>query len=288
MEWGDLKHFLAVARCGSLTGAALRLKTTAAPVGRKVEALERQLGARLFHRTQSGYTLTKTGESIQAKAEEVEEAALAVERIALGQDLLPVGRVRVTTSPEMAVLLIAPKLAAFRKRYPDIVLEVVTAGEVFNLTKREADVALRTVRPQHGDFILRRAGTWNYGLYASSSYAKAHGLKPGSLDFSGIEIITATEERARFMGASWFLKHAPNATVGLATNTRRMQHAACKAGVGVAILPTLLGDTDSDLIRLLSPDQVISEQLWLVVHRDLRRTARIRAVMEFLGKLAPK
>lgn len=288
MDWGDLKHFLAVARCGSLTGAAADLKTTAATVGRKIEGLETQLGIRLFDRTQAGYTLTKAGENIRGKAEEVEDAALALERTALGHDLLPVGRVRVTTSPEMATLLIAPKLASFRKRYPDIVLEVVAAGEVFNLTRREADVALRTIRPEHGDFIIRRAGTWNYGLYASKSYADAHALRPGSVDFSTIDIITATEERSRFMGASWFHNHAPDATVALATNTRRMQYAACKAGVGLAILPSLLGDSDPDLIRLLSPDQVISERLWLVVHRDLRRTVRVRAVLEFLAALVPK
>ena len=101
MEWGDLKYFLAVARGGSLTAAALSLKTTAATVGRRVEALERQLGVRLFDRTQAGYRLTKTGEIIWTKAQEVEEAALALERVAFGNDLRPAGRVRVTTSPEM-------------------------------------------------------------------------------------------------------------------------------------------------------------------------------------------
>jgi DNA-binding transcriptional LysR family regulator len=229
MEWDDLKHFLAVARSGSLTEAARILKTSAATVGRRIAALESKLGARLFDRKQTGYSLTESGEAIRLRAEEVEEAVLSLEREALGRDLRPTG-----------------------------------------------------MRPTQGDFVIRRAGSWDFGLYAAKSYAETHNLKPELSDFSNADIITWTEEWAHLRGGPWFAKHAPNSNIALASDSRRVHQAACKAGVGVAILPCYLSDRDPDLIRLLPPERVLSVELWIVVHRDLIHTARVRAVMDFL------
>src|SRR4051812_35931293 len=125
MEWDDLKHFLAVARSGSLTAAARALKTTAATVGRRVTALEARLGARLFDRKQTGFTLTESGEATRRKAEEVEQAVLSLERETLGRDLRATGRVRLTTTDDIAALAVAPHLAEFGRRFPQISLEIV-------------------------------------------------------------------------------------------------------------------------------------------------------------------
>ena len=282
MEWDDLKHFLAVARSGSLTGAAHTLKTSPATVGRRVAALESRLGARLFDRKQTGYALTESGEAIRLKAEEVEEAILSVERKALGRDLRATGKVRLATAEDIAALMIAPRLPQFRESFPGIILELVANWDVVNLTRREADIALRTARPMHGDFVVRRAGSWRCGLYATRRYAKEHDLKPGLDDLSNAEIITWTEDGTYFRGGPWFARHARNSAIVFSANSRQIQYAACKAGLGVAILPCLAADHDPDLIRLLPADRVRSMDLWLVVHRDLLRTARVRAVMDFL------
>jgi DNA-binding transcriptional LysR family regulator len=287
MEWDDLKHFLAVARCGSLSEAARALKTSAATVGRRIAALEEGLGARLFERAQTGYALTESGDAVRAKAEQVEEAVLAVERAALGRDLRASGRVRIATAEDIATFVIAPKLGEFRRTYPGIFVELAASWDVVNLSRREADIGVRSVRPMHGDFVIRRIGVWNCSLYASKDYAAAHGLAPGRDDFEGVDIISWTEEHA-FRGGDWFEKNARNVPVVIAANSRLIQYAACKAGLGVAILPCVAADCDSDLVQLLPPERVRSVDLWLVAHRDLVRTARVRAAMDFIAEIIPK
>jgi len=282
MEWDDLKHFLAVARAGTLAEAARQLKTSPATVGRRVAALEARLGARLFDRKQTGYTLTETGAAILSNAEEVEEAVLSVEREALGRDLNISGRVRLATSDELAANVITPHFSEFRRCYPRIVLEVVARHDLANLSRREADIALRTARPEQGNLVVRRAGWWRCALYAAKSYAAAHDLKPGIRDFPNLDIITWTEECAHLRGGPWFAEHAPDAIVALQANSRRIQYGACKAGLGLAILPCLSADHDPDLIRLLPPEQVFAAELYLVTHSDLAQTARVRAVIDFL------
>jgi DNA-binding transcriptional LysR family regulator len=281
MEWDDLKHFLAVARAGSLADASRQLRTSPATVGRRVAALEARLGARLFNRNQTGYTLTETGSAIVSKAEEVEEAVLSVEREALGRDLNVSGRVRLATSDELAANVITPHFSEFRRCYPRILLEIVARIELANLSRREADIALRTARPEQSNLVVRRTGWWKCALYAAKSYAAAHKLKPGIHNFSNLDIITWTEEFAHMRGGPWFAEHAPDATVALQASSRRIQYGACRAGVGLAILPCLSADHDPDLIRLLPPEQVSVVELYLVTHRDLAQTARVRAVLDF-------
>jgi DNA-binding transcriptional LysR family regulator len=288
MEWDDLKHFLAVARSGSLIEAARGLKSSPATVGRHIAALESKLGARLFDRQQTGYTLTESGEAIRLKAEDVEEAILSVEREAVGRDLRVTGKVRLAASDDVATHIVAPHLAQFKRSYPDISLDLIARMDLVNLTRREADIALRGMRPAQGDFIVRRAGSWPFGLYAAKTYAEAHELTPGKTDFSNAEIITWTEEWAHLRGGPWFVKHAPHCKIAVASDSRRVHQSACKAGVGIAILPCHLSDPDPDLIRLLPPERVLSVELWIVVHRDLARTARVRAVMDFITEVVPK
>ncbi len=287
MEWGDFKHFLAVARSGSLSEAARVLKTSPATVGRRIAALEEQLSVRLFDRGQSGYALTESGEAIRLKAEDVEEAVLSVERAAFGRDLRATGKVRVATAEDIATFVIAPRLADFRQSYPGIILETVASWDVVNLTRREADIAIRTVRPSQGDVVIRWAGVWNCAIYVSKAYAAKHDLKLGLNDFRGVHVISWTEE-STFHGGDWFEQHAPGAPVVFTANSRHIQYAACKAGLGAAILPCLAADRDTDLLRLLPPERVRSVDLWLVAHQDLVRTARVRAVLDFLGDIAPK
>lgn len=287
MEWDDFKHFLVVARSGSLSEAARKLKTSPATVGRRIAALEDRLGARLFDRGQTGYALTESGEAIRLKAEDVEEAVLSVEREAFGRDLRATGKVRVATAEDIATFVIAPRLPEFQRTYPGIVLEMVAGWDVVNLTRREADIAIRTVRPTQGNVVIRQVGVWNCAIYVSNAYAAKRDLKFGLNNFRDIDVITWTEESS-FRGSDWFDDHARDAPVVFAANSRHIQYAACKAGLGAAILPCLAADHDPDLMRLLPPERVRSVDLWLVAHQDLVRTARVRAVLDFLAEIAPK
>jgi len=288
MEWDDLKHFLAVARSGGLSEAARALKTSASTVSRRIAVLEDKLGVHLFDRKASGCVLTENGKMIRRKAEEVEEAALSVERAALGRDKNAAGTVRIAASDDIAAHVIGPHLGRFRTRFPDISLEIVAQMELANLTRREADVALRGMRPERGNFVIRRAGYWPFGLYAARHYVDARGLKPGLADLSGVEVITWTKEWMHLRGGPWFAEYARGARIALSSDSRRVHQAACKAGLGVAILPCVIADREPDLICLLPPKRVLSLPLWLVVHRDLARTARVRAVMDFMTEAVSK
>jgi DNA-binding transcriptional LysR family regulator len=288
MEWDDLKHFLAVARSGSLSEAALALNTSPSTVSRRIGALEKKLGVRLFDHKSSGYSLTESGVDIRQKAEDVEAAVLSVERAALGRDMQATGVVRVTASDDIAANLIAPQLGYFHARHPNISLEIIAQMELADLTRREADIAVRGSRPARGHFVVRRAGNWHFGLYASRKYAEAHQLKPGLRDLSAVSIITWTKQWSHLRGGPWFAEYARGAKVALASDSRRVHHAACKAGLGVAILPCALAEKESELICLLPPKEVLSLELWLIVHRDLARTARVRAVMDFLFETVSK
>ena len=158
------------------------LRTSPATVARRIAALESRLGARLFDRRQSGYVLTESGEAIRLRVQDVEDAVLTVERQAFGRDLRPSGRVRVATTDDIATLVVAPRMADFRNRYPDIALEIVARQDVANLTRRDADVALRLARPTHASYLIRKVGQWNLALYAARSYVEANKLKPGLRD----------------------------------------------------------------------------------------------------------
>jgi DNA-binding transcriptional LysR family regulator len=242
----------------------------------------------LFDRRQSGFSLTEGGELIRVRAEDVEDAIIAAERETLGRDLRATGKVRVTASDDIAAYVIGPSLRQFRRLYPGILPEIVARMDVVNLSRREADIALRGVRPTTGDVVARAAGIWPYGLYASRDYSEAHGLKPGQFDLSRLAIITWTEQYARLRGGPWFAKHARGAAVALASDSARVHLAACKSSAGVAIRPSRVADREPDLICLLRPELVFSLELLLVVHRDLLRTARIGAVMDFLADVPPK
>ncbi len=288
MDWNDLAFFLAVARNGSLTAAARILKTSAPTVGRRIALLEELLGVHLFDRRQSGYHLTETGFSLFATAETAENAVLSFEREGIGRDASPSGIVRLAATDDMAALVIAPLLGGFRARYPEVYLEIVAGVGLTDLYRREADIALRATRPSQNDLVIRRIGKVDFALYAARSYSEVNGLRPGLRDFSGLDIITWTADLAHLTGGPWFAAHASTARVVLTATSPRVQMEACKAGVGLAILPCFAGDPSPDLICLLPPDQVLSMENWLVVHRDLAHVPRIRGVMDFLASLAPR
>ncbi len=287
MDWDDLRHFLAVARSGSLTEAARELKASAATVGRHIDALETRLEARLFEHRSTGYALTDTGRALLARAIEVEAAVLGVEREAASSDVLS-GRVRIASTEDMASMVIVPNIGGFVERYPNIAVELVSSTPTVNLTRRDADIALRSVRPESGDLMMRRTGVVDLAVYCSRTYAEARGLEQGICDFDKVETITWIEEMAGLRGGPWLAEHAPRSRVTLHVNSSRLIYSACVAGLGVAILPCFGGDRDPTLVCLVPPQQVQTLDLWLVVHRDLAHAPRVRAVMDFLVSIGPK
>ena len=282
MDWNDLRYFLAVARTGSLSAATRELRISQATISRRVQALETALGAVLFERLNTGYVLTSAGREVQARAEAAEAAVLAVaRRVDKGQGHVQ-GSVRLATGEALASHLIAPRVVPFQVTYPSLRLEFVTGFRAVSLSRHEADLALRLIRPDQGDYIRRKVGAIGFGLYASSALVNAHpGVRrdPWSVDLVGWDASMRDVPMA-----GWVKDQALDRIVATATSMN-VQLALARAGLGAAILPCFVADSIPDLERLAGPSEVGALDLWVVAHRDLSRTARVRAVLDFIGDL---
>jgi DNA-binding transcriptional LysR family regulator len=185
-------------------------------------------------------------------------------------------------------MVVVPALANFRERHPSIEIEMLGRVDLSNLTRRDADLALRTVRPERGDLLVRRVGAVDLALYCSRAYAERCNLGDGPVDFAKVEIITWVEEMAMLRGGPWLAERAAESAVALRVNTTRLLFDACRAGLGLAVLPCFGADQEPDLVCLMPPEEVLSVDAWVVMHRDLAQTARVRAVAEFLAGLGPR
>ncbi|HZH09611.1 MAG TPA: LysR family transcriptional regulator [Microvirga sp.] len=282
MDWDDLRYFLAVARTGSLSAATRELQTSQATISRRVQALETALGTVLFERLNTGYVLTSAGQEVQTRAEAAEAAVLAVVRGAAKEQGHVQGSVRLATGEALASHLIAPRIATFRAKHPGLRLEFVTGFRAVSLSRREADLALRLIRPDQGDYIRRKVGVVGFGLYAGSTLVNTFPdlrRNPWSVDFIGWD---ASMRDTPIAG--WVKDGALDRIVGTATSMN-VQLALARAGLGAAILPCFVADNVPDLERLAGPSDVGALDLWVVTHRDLSRTPRVRAVLDFIGDL---
>jgi DNA-binding transcriptional LysR family regulator len=281
-DWNDARYFLAIARAGSLSAAARTLKVQQSTVGRRLAALEEALGARLFERTPHGYLLTGAGDSLRARAERIEDEALSAERELLGQEARIAGVVRLTTPEAFGNLFLPPLLARLHAEQPDILVEVVAENATLSLTKREADLAMRTGRPRQPLLVMRRLAPLANGLYASRDYLARRG-RPRGHDLAGHDHVDYDESYQGRSEMVWYAQVARGARCTLRVNGSHGMAGAIEAGLGVGVLPCWMGDSIRTLERVL-PGEAFAEDVWLVMHRDLRHVARIRVVTEFFSR----
>jgi len=286
-EWGDLRYFLAVFRAGTLAGAAKQLRVEATTIGRRLTALERRLATRLFERTPDGFVLTAAGERVLEHATEMEAQMDAIERKASGDDQRLAGSVRLATSENFSVGFLASRLPPFLERHPGLTLEVVTGTGAVDLTRGEADLALRAgprMRPEQQSLIARKVCSAGFGVYASRAYVARHGSPVPKDGFAGHVLVGYSGALSEIGPSVWLREHASRATVALRCNSMLGATRAVAAGAGVSVLPCFLADPDPAIERLVSKP-VLTHDVWLVVHPDLRATARVRAVYDFLLEL---
>ncbi len=280
MDWEELRSFLAIAREGTLSGAARRLGVRQSTMGRRLAALEDKAGVRLLERTPRGLRLTAAGEAARAEVERMETAALAAERAVSGRDVRLEGVVRLTTVSDFAAAVLMPALAALAARYPGILVELITDDRTLSLAAREAELALRLARPRGQSLRGRRVGEISFGLYASPAYLAAHGA-PGRGDGAGHRIILARDDSGVYPETDALAAMAPRAAVALRTDDRASQQAAARAGLGIAVLGHHAA-SGNGLVRLDSAP-LPAREIWLVQHKDTRDVARIRAVAEVVA-----
>lgn len=283
MDWDDLRFFLAVARGGTLTDSARRLKTSASTVSRRLALLERALGVPLFVRQPTGHRLSDEGQALLARAESLEDAFRRLEADIAGRARGAVGEVRLATAESFATHLLIPRLPAFRARHPGIRLQIATSVRTIGLTRREADLALRLARPEQGNLVVRRLGTMAHAFYAAPSYTA--GRPPVDPDdLNGHDVVGWDEEFAAMPVVRWLTERLRGTRPVFDTTSLAQQAAAARAGLGLALLPCFVGDGEAGLIRVSAPLPAIDQDIWLVVHGDVAASARVRAVADFLAE----
>lgn len=269
LRWDDLRVFLAVARKGTLTEAAADLGVNASTVHRRLAQLEETLGARLFDRSATGLTPTAAGEATGPLAERIEDDVAELWRQIAGQDARPKGTVRLT-APESMLPLLVETLAQFREAHPDIELLVEFSDRFVDLARREADVAVRPVPTPPDDVVGRRVGKVAWTLYVARRWAD----EPRPWVRYALAL-------TRLPAYRWQAEHEDGG-FGMAVNSvpAMQQVIACSPCQG--LLPCFVGDADPELVRLRDPIPEAESQLWLLAHPDLRRAARVRALLDAL------
>ena len=284
LDWGHLRFFLQMVREGSLSRAAQRLGVDRNTVARRVAALEEELGLALFERGPQGWIRTGAGEELAALASRVEEDVLALRRHADARDRALAGTVRLTSSSHLAAHLLAPALPLLRERHPSLVLEIAADQRTFDLTRREADLALRMGRPRDPGLVTRKMTEVAYGFYAAPGYRAG---RRGPVDFAADLFIGLDDSLAGAPQERWLARVGPERRVVFRSNSTASLQAAARAGLGVVVIPRFVGDPDPGLARLEGPEPVHHE-LWLLVHGDLRRSPRVRAVIAWVDQLVER
>jgi DNA-binding transcriptional LysR family regulator len=272
LAWDDFRLIDAVAATRNLPAAAAKLGIDHSTVFRRLKAVEALLGTPLFERHRSGYTLTPAGEEMASLAARVDQDITAVTRRLSGQAPAPSGEVRVATSDSLLSDLLMPMLARFRQANPAIRLDLVTGNAALNLSRRDADVAVRATDNPPDTLVGRRAARIAWALYGVPGATTEGDWVCLGDNLAGLKVVRF----ARAAVPADRLAGRFDTVLGLA-------HAVA-AGIGVGHLPCFIGDSWPGLIRLQPPVADYASDLWLLTHPDLRHTPRVRALMDSLGE----
>lgn len=286
LAWDDVRLFLEIARAGTLTAAATRLKLSQPTAGRRLRALEAAIGGPLFQRTSKGFQLTDEGEAMLAHAEHMAEEATALERKLVGGARGLEGSIRVSASDWVSARILAAPVAAFTVANPGLTVEIVSDSRMVDLRHRDADLAIRFLPFVGTDIVHRRLARIRYGLYAAPDYLGRCGDPLASTDGAGHALVTLDSALDSLEDAVWLRSRWPMAGLGFRSNNREAQGIACAAGAGIAVLPRVIGD-QLGIVRL-GGEEPPPRDLWLGYHEDLRRLRRLRLLVEHLtASLSP-
>jgi len=280
--WDDARIFLSIARHGTLSGAATFLGLGVATVSRRLDRLEAALAVTLFSRHQNGYRLTDDGQALLERAEALEHAGFAFGEAAQNQGRV-MGSVRLATAENLADPLIIPSLGQLFSKYPDLNVEIVSGVQTLNLHRRDADLAVRMVKPEAGNVTIKRLGTLGFGLYGARSYIDNRHAHLDATVFDEDVFIGWAQSHSHLPAAKWMTRTLRDRACKIETNTLSAQLAAAKSGIGLAVLPHFLAH-QAGLVCML-PQIGVDQPIWLVIHSDLVHSRRVRAVADHLIQL---
>ena len=282
-NWDDLRIFLAAARSGSLSAASRTLDSNQPTLSRRINALEKTLGMRLFQRHAQGLTLTEDGQNLLQIAENMDLAASALNRSRDTTSLIS-GTVRIAAAEGIGVYIISPALVRLLQHYPELNLSLDSAHSSADLIRGEADIAVRAYRPESADLVIRRVRDMEFGLYAAAEYLAQYGSPQNAAELHQHLFIGYGELLKDHAECRWLEALVSPIRYVLRSDNIPNRIGAASSGAGIAVLPHLL-IRDTKLVRILPELAPPSRTIWLVVHRDLRDVARIRVVLEFLTEI---
>ena len=283
LDWNDLRYFVAVADLGSTLRAGRALRVSQTTVARRIAALEEAVGITLFERRSAGYALTSDGESLLGYARQVAGAAGQFETIAGSRERDLSGTVRLTTQEIFAITLLAPMIKELHDKHPEIVIELDDRQELLDLGEGQADIALRsTAQEQPAGVVGRRLCDDDWTLYCSREYAAAHGVPRNRADLKQHAIIGGGGGKLWLHYEAWLRSLGLESQVAMHHASSMGLLAGVRSGFGLAVLPCVIADGEPDLIRCLPPRDDHGRSMWLLTHERVRRTPRVRLVIDFL------
>lgn len=288
LDWDDFKFVLAVARSGAALSASHVLKVNQTTVARRIARIEGALGTPLFERQQSGYVLTETGRRVAEAAEAIERQVHNIESDVAARRRVVSGLVRFTCPETVASHMIAPWLRDFRVLHPDVRIEVINSDAMFDLGKGEADVAMRIgAEPTGAGIVARRLPDRLWAPYCSRSYARERGMPKVLDDMRNHALIGLEGAQARLPSSIWFEALVGPESIPLRCSSLSNVFQTTRAGLGIAMLPCSIAETEPELVRCLPPIPELNAQTWLIVRGEMRSTAHVRAFVDFIaGRLA--
>ena len=279
IDWDDFRYVLSLADSGSLNQAASALRVNRTTVLRRINAFERKHGVRLFERLPTGYTLTEAGNELLAAARGFESALVQIERKLAGQDLRAEGLVRVTTTDTLLASVLQAPLTTFQRKHPGITLDVATSNEIANLSKRDADVAIRPVAEAPEFLVGRRIAAVAFAVYTASTAEESRSTVKAPRE----RWLAPDETLASTTVARWMRSELPTVRPEIRADSLVSLRELCAAGAGFAALPCYLGDSDTRLTRVRPPIPAMTTALWVLTHPNLARTTRVRLLMDHLS-----
>ncbi len=285
VDWDDYRIFIALAEAGSLTQAGKDLGVTHTTVLRRINALEERLSVRLFKRHTSGYTLTAPGERMLETVLHLKDDIYQAERMIMGEDVRLSGTIKISTTDTIAGYWLPPYIKAFKARYPDIVIDLNITTRHINLSKREADIVIPAINRQPDYMIGRVLEPIRFNIYGHKDYIKSHniGAAVTPQDFKKYDFLLPNEALAEIPPNIYVRKHIEEGNIAATADKISALYYLCCQSLGLAPLPSYLGESQPDLVALMTlPEAVQKNAIWILTHPDLRHTARIKAFMEFM------
>ena len=283
LDWNDLRYFVAVADQGSTLKAGRALRVSQTTVARRIAALEEAVGLTLFERRSAGYALTPDGQALLGYARQVAGAATQFETSAASRERDLSGSVRLTTQEIFAITLLSPMIKELHDKHPEILLEVDTQQDLLDLGEGQADIALRsTGQEATAGVVGRRICVDDWTLYCSREYAAAHGVPRTRAELKSHAIIGGGGGKLWVHYEAWLRSLGLEGQVAMHHASSMGLLSGVRSGLGLAVLPCVVADAEPDLVRCLPPRADHGRSMWLLTHERVRRTPRVRLVIDFL------